>query len=161
MNTLGWNVYTDGSFTAASDDSEPTSGWGIVVISPSEVVADYYGATCLDAASVDWIGARRHSNNVGELCAVFKALQYILDCVPVGSDVHLVYDSKYAANCAQRLWRAQSNLRLITSCADMVDRVDTLYALSWSWVRGHSRNQWNERADANAKLGSSGASATW
>ena len=161
VNRPGWNLYTDGSFTGESDSSDAVSGWGLVVITPDDTVTDYFGPTILDYTSREWYGARRHSNNVAELCAIYHALQFILARISVGSHVHVVYDSKYAAKCTQRLWRAQTNLRLVESCADLADRVDASYTLTWSWVRGHTRYQWNERADANAKLGASGQLAAW
>ena len=75
--------------------------------------------------------------------------------------MQIVFDSRYAAFTSLQLWRARSNIALVQRCASVVDRVDREYRMSWKWVRGHSRNQWNELADCNAKQGADGQVATW
>jgi len=159
--TDGVNVYTDGSHTPASGADDAKSGWGFVTFLAVGEWHTYHGVTIIDSHHVDWQGARIHSNNTAELSGIYHALQYVLDCVPRGSKVQLVFDSRYAAYTTLQLWAAKSNTMLVKRCIRLAEAVGRQYNVSWRWVRGHSQNTWNERADEAAKRGADGHVRMW
>ena len=159
--TDGVNIYTDGSHTPASGADDAKSGWGFVTFLAVGEWHTYNGVTIIDSHHVDWQGARIHSNNTAELSGIYHALQYVLDCVPRGSKVQLVFDSRYAAYTTLQLWAAKSNTMLVKRCIRLAEAVGRQYNVSWRWVRGHSQNTWNERADEAAKRGADGHVRMW
>ena len=71
------------------------------------------------------------------------------------------YDSKWAANVGRQRWRARCNVMLAGKVASAVAQAAASFDLSWQWVKGHSDNEFNEKADAAANMGASGETADW
>ena len=149
----------DGSFKSV-DDVE-ASGWGFTVSLPGTApLLDFCGPTVLAESDPCYIGARRHSNNVGELSAMFYALSFIRDHIRTSwsssSSVSycIEYDSEYAANIARRLSRARQNIRLALHVRRLVDELGQ--CLEWRKVESHTGLFLNDRADELAECGASG-----
>lgn len=81
------------------------------------------------------------SNNRMELTAVIRALQY---CKANGKFwAHIYSDSMITINCAKGSWRKRSNNDLWLEYIKAAEGI----RLSFGWVRGHSGDPGNERAD--------------
>ena len=103
-------------------------------------------------------GEATTTNNRMELTAVIEALSSLKRMVPVA----LYTDSEYVKNgitswihgWKKRGWRTASNQPVKN--IDLWQRLDTLVAahdVQWHWVRGHTGDPGNERADALANRG--------
>ncbi len=129
-------IYTDGG----ADPNPGPGGWGAVLIHPaSGQITELSG------------GEPHTTNNRMELTAAIRALEALKQ----RCRVHMVTDSQYLrlgvtrwlADWVARGWRRRvgevQNL-------DLWQRLDELARgqdLSWAWVKGHSGDPHNERAD--------------
>jgi ribonuclease HI len=134
-------IYTDG----ACRGNPGPGGWG-VVLNYKNKTKELYG------------GERDTTNNRMELIAAITALESLTR----SCSVQLNTDSKYVvqgitqwmANWKKRGWKTAS--RHPVKNADLWRRLDAAIArhdIEWKWVKGHSGEQGNERADALANLG--------
>lgn len=134
-------IYTDG----ACRGNPGPGGWGAVLQWRSNKKEIFGG----EAAT---------TNNRMELTAAVRALQ----ALKRPSNVTLYTDSKYLENGITswiRRWKANN---WTTSARQPVKNVDlwraldeaaSRHAVEWRWVRGHSGNRGNERADALSRKG--------
>ena len=163
-------VYTDGS---GPDDSNRTrnrtgkAGWGFVVTGGDvNGTDDQYarelhsdcGEVITERSARRYIGAEAATNNTGELTAIVRALEYILE-QQSSCPVLLRYDSLYAAGVASGATRARAHRTLVRRANRVwrevhAQRNGNVWA---SHVRGHSDNKWNDRADELARQGKGGA----
>jgi len=129
-------IYTDG---ACSPNPGP-GGWGAVHLrenrSPVEY-SDFGGET---------------TNNRMELTAVVRALSVL----EKPHEIILYTDSQYVKNGITSWIKKWQKNNWLTANKKPVKNVDLWKALlaqsnrheiSWKWVRGHTLNKWNERAD--------------
>ena len=151
----------DGSFTNGGDEAAECSGWGFTVASPSLTeLKDYCGTTILDPHDPGFIGARRHTNNVGELSAMFFALSWAQEYISSSSSssspsaIVIEYDSEYAAGVARRRIRGRANCRLVLRLRHIYDQVAG--HVIFRKVESHTGVFLNERADQLAGCGASG-----
>ena len=81
---LRLEVYTDGSFYKLPN----RAGWGFLALHPADrAIANYRewmvhhqdsGTVCLNKTdAANYLGAKAHTNNTGELSAIGKALRWI------------------------------------------------------------------------------------
>jgi len=63
------------------------------------------------------------------------------------------YDSDYAANLVQRIYRPSCNFSLVIATRDAFDALRPFYQVSWNHVFSHTGDLLNERADLLAKVG--------
>lgn len=134
-------IYTDG----ACRGNPGPGGWG-VVLSYKGNTKELYGGEC------------ETTNNRMELTAVINALETLTKpCV-----VQLHSDSKYVlqgitewlANWKNRGWKTANKSAVKNE--DLWRRLDAargIHQIEWLWVKGHSGNNGNDRADALANLG--------
>lgn len=129
-------IYTDGG----ADPNPGPGGWGAVLIHPA-------GGRIIELS-----GGEPHStNNRMELTAAIRALE----ALERRSRVHLVTDSQYLRLGVTRWlpdWVARGWRRRVGEVQnlDLWRRLDELtrrHELSWAWVKGHSGDPHNERAD--------------
>jgi ribonuclease HI len=134
-------IYTDG----ACKGNPGPGGWGAWLRS-GEHEKELFG------------GERLTTNNRMELTAVIEALS----ALKAGSRVVLYTDSEYVRNGITswiRNWRARGWLtadRKPVKNLELWQRLDALAArheVTWRWVKGHSGDPGNERADALANRG--------
>lgn len=134
-------IYTDG----ACKGNPGPGGWGVLLRS---------GGRELEL----WGGEALTTNNRMELTAVIEALAALKQRASV--TVHL--DSEYVRNgitswihaWVRRGWRTADNKPVKN--VDLWMKLHTLaqsHDVQWQWVRGHSGNPGNERADALANRG--------
>lgn len=84
------------------------------------------------------------TNNAAELMAIKVGLELIKDrTIPVT----VISDSQYALNCIKGNWSPKKNIELISEIHALIGTFDKVF---FKWVRGHSGNKYNERADALA-----------
>ena len=134
-------IYTDG----ACRGNPGPGGWG-VLMQFGDVSKELYG------------GELSTTNNRMELCAVIEALTALKQ----SCHVELITDSKYVLNGATQWltnWKAknwQTAGKKPVKNVDLWKVLDSLLSshdINWVWVKGHSNNVGNERADALANLG--------
>jgi ribonuclease HI len=135
-------IYTDG----ACKGNPGKGGWG-VLLSFNGVAKTLHG------------GETMTTNNRMELTAVIKALEALKKPV---CNVILHSDSKYVLNGIEtwlpgwkrRGWKTSARKPVLNQ--DLWQRLDALsqsHEIDWRWVKGHSGNIGNDRADELANLG--------
>ena len=139
-------IYTDGS----GGDEGSGAGYGWVRVEEQEKeVASGAGAVSISSGDTEFIGADKHTNNTGELSAIYWGIKA---AEREGlSEVVIRYDSKYAAGMARGLWRPKSNKELVQRVRKAVQ--DATCTIWWKHVKGHSGDKWNDRADELADEG--------
>ena len=133
--TEGWVIYTDGSCRG----NPGPGGWGAIM--------------CHNGETTELSGAESHTtNNRMELTATVKAL----NAIPQYSRVSVYTDSKYVKNGITTWIMNWKRNGWKTSNGKQVKNQDLWLALEystqqhvveWHWVKGHSGNSGNERAD--------------
>jgi ribonuclease HI len=130
-------VYTDG---ACSGNPGP-AGSGVVIIQDNEIVHEI-SQSLGDA-----------TNNIAELTAIKLTLEYLHD--HKDTEITLFTDSKYCIGSLTKDWKAKANVKLI---ADIKKVLMDFTKLSFEYIKGHSGNVGNERADELAVRAIDGAS---
>ena len=136
------------------EDGSALAGWGLTVAFSQPLCSDYCGPIVLDSLSANYLGAAEGTNNTGELTGLYYAFCGIHDFAGF-SPVQIDYDSVYAANVTQRIWRARTNFRLVLNCRQAYDAVASRL-ICWNKVAAHTGDILNERADGLAKCGARG-----
>jgi len=139
-------LYTDGA-CSGNGLPEAIAGWGFLEVDNGVDVHSEYGAVPKEM---------RQTNNVGELMAIWKAMDYALKkdaewCV-------IFSDSLYSINSIT-LWDVEKKVKgerkmnydLIKACQDILIHSGINFQLQW--VKGHSESYWNEKADRYAFMG--------
>lgn len=132
-------IYTDG---ACSGNPGP-GGWG-AIIQNNNCELELSG------------GSIQTTNNRMELLAAIEGLS----ALPTGTHVKLFTDSQYLRTgitewinkWRQNGWKT-SDKKEVKNC-DLWQRLDELnktYKITWEWVKGHSGQPYNERADGLAR----------
>ena len=134
-------VYTDG---ACSGNPGP-GGWGATIKIDQETF-EIYG------------GEDNTTNNRMELIAAIKALEYLNESyeITLYTDSNYVKDgiTKWIFNWKKNNWKTSSK-KTVKNC-DLWIQLDTIQEkrkVTWNWVKGHSGNIGNERADELARMG--------
>ena len=135
-------VYTDG---ACSGNPGP-GGWGVLIVT---------GAS----ENIELNGGEKHTtNNRMELKAVIMALKEI----DLGNEITIITDSSYVQKgisewilkWKQNGWRS-SNRKPVKN-KDLwvdLDDISSKFIIKWEWIKGHSGDPGNERADYLANKG--------
>ncbi|NOS88559.1 MAG: ribonuclease HI [Methylococcaceae bacterium] len=134
-------IYTDG----ACRGNPGPGGWG-VTLSYKHNNKELYG------------GEKLTTNNRMELMAAIQALEALtMPCaVQLNSDSSYVLNgiTDWLPNWKKRGWKTAAKTPVKNE--DLWRRLDAAIAkhtITWQWVKGHSGNAGNERADALANLG--------
>ena len=134
-------VYTDG---ACSGNPGP-GGWGATIKIDRETF-EIYG------------GEDNTTNNRMELIAAIKALEFLNESyeITLYTDSNYVKDgiTKWIFNWKKNNWKTSSK-KTVKNC-DLWIQLDTIQEkrkVTWNWVKGHSGNIGNERADELARMG--------
>lgn len=165
-------IYTDGACqgnTSVSRHRWPC-GWAAVILKRSsssdalDLHDEIYGPLELEQSGDDYLGAQVTSNNTAELSAIGEALRWLQSeandpATRIEGRIPVVirFDSEYAANSVQGLYKSKKNVALITTIQQMLrDVVDRGFEISFIHVKGHSSERWNDRADELANFGATG-----
>ncbi|MGQ9548506.1 MAG: ribonuclease HI [Roseiflexus sp.] len=132
------DIFTDG----ACRGNPGPGGWAAVIVQNGDVI-EIGGAE------------EQTTNNRMELRAAVEALRR----VPPDTPVHLTTDSEYLLHGATRwlpLWKERNwitNEQTSVAHRDLWEELDALAGqrVTWQYVRGHSGNPWNERANILAQ----------
>jgi ribonuclease HI len=134
-------IYTDG----ACRGNPGPGGWG-AVLSYKGNTKELYG------------GERETTNNRMELLAVINALEALTKpcSVQLNSDSKYVLQgiTEWLENWKKRGWKTASKSPVKNE--DLWRRLDaarTQHHIEWKWVKGHSGDTGNDRADKLANLG--------
>lgn len=128
-------AYTDGACTG----NPGPAGGGALVMFPDGSKIEKHRALGMS------------TNNVGELTGVLLAIEILEEAgVPFETRVDVHADSKYAIGVLSGEMKAKANADLIKSIRARLAKWPNL---RWVWVRGHTGNVGNERADALARKG--------
>ena len=151
-------ISCDGSYRLQSG----CSGWGFTIASTLwRCLRDFCGPTVLVPNDPCFLGASRHSNNVGEVTSIFLALCWLFNFekAPPASFSRLIpvvieFDSQYAFDVISRRSRVSVNIALVLNARHIYDKVRHL--VSWRKVSSHTNLYLNDRADHLAKCGAEG-----
>ena len=139
MNLI--EIFTDG----ACRGNPGKGGWGAIIRSDGKEEAIYGGQN-------------ETTNNIMELTAAIKALEYL----PENSSVVLTTDSKYVMqgitewieNWKSRGWKTANKKPVLNQGLwQRLDTLTNLHTIKWQWVKGHSGHRENEMADQLANKG--------
>ena len=134
-------IYTDG----ACKGNPGPGGWGVLILLENEQI-ELSG------------GSKETTNNQMELTAVIKALNFFEKKIKVD----LYTDSKYVMDGITdyiKKWKINgwqtANKKSVKNMNlwKILDELNNLHDINWNWVKGHSGNPENEKADALANLG--------
>lgn len=91
------------------------------------------------------------TNNTMELSGALKGLEYVQSKSEyTGADITLISDSQLVLGFASGRWNCKK-MHLLLLASKLKTVFHSLNAKD-KWVRGHTGNQWNERADELAGL---------
>ena len=134
-------IYTDG----ACRGNPGPGGWG-AILSYKGKTKEIYG------------GERETTNNRMELLAAIHGLEALKkNCkVEINTDSKYVMQgiTEWMSNWKRRGWKTAGNKPVKNE--DLWRRLDAAilgHDVKWKWVKGHSGNNGNDRADALANLG--------
>lgn len=168
-----YHIYSDGACkgnTNVKNTLHP-AGWGVAILKRNILanelilIEELYGPVILNRDQDGYLGAEVTSNNTAELCAIGEALRWILrshelfDICDEVFDFKICYDSEYAAKSVIGEFNGKKNVRLIHNVRALLRKVrgiSTKVKVSFEHVKGHSKNTWNDKADALANLGATG-----
>ena len=114
-------IYTDG----ACIGNPGPGGWGVAILNGSQ-------NRFLSG------GDSSTTNNRMEITAVIEALKNVDD-----NDVTIYSDSTYVINTITKGWKKNKNQDLW----ELLEKLLFKKNVTWKWVKGHSGNEFNEKAD--------------
>jgi ribonuclease HI len=139
MQTL--SIYTDGS----CEPNPGPGGWAAILVHEPQTT----NPLVLRGSE------RSTTNNRMDFTAPFAALRWMIE---TGYSTATIFsDSEYVVNTMSSwVWawekkgyrKAKKNLDIIQPLHELQKNL----FVKWKWVKGHSGNRWNERADEEAEL---------
>lgn len=133
-------IYTDGGNSAKNK----VGGWAAVFVQNDKKLLEL-------SEGYD----NSPTNNHMEMGAVIGALSYVLDHPELGRAVTIVSDSEYVVKGAsewlegwkRKNWKSTTGPVKNKVLWEAIDALKGQLDITWTWVRGHDGNKWNERAD--------------
>jgi ribonuclease HI len=128
-------IYTDGS---CLKNPGGKGGYGFLILSK-------------DGDEIQGFGhSPSTTNNIMELTAVIEAIKYYKKIDKKQTKFHIVSDSKYVINCAKGEWQRKKNKEVW----ERYDKYAKGKDITFTWVKGHSGDKYNEIVDKLANKGS-------
>ena len=133
-------IYTDG----ACSGNPGIGGWGVVIIQQNTDIVCLHG------------GSENTTNNQMELTAAIKSLEYFNKSM----DLIINTDSKYVMNGIESWilnwkkngWKTAAKKPVKNrDLWEQLDKEILKHQITWNWVKGHSGNESNEKADYLAR----------
>lgn len=122
---MKFQLYTDGGYSMSGD----FGAFAYVILQDGVLLHKY-------AEKIE-----HETNNRAEI----KAILYGVKALPNNSEVEVFSDSQYALGVLSGKYKAKKNPELVEKYKMMV--VDKNIKASYTWVRGHNGNAWNEVCD--------------
>lgn len=157
-------LYSDGGAEGnGANGHHGASGFGVCVTRKTrrwatdcnpKVLDEYFGPVVCDAADPYWLGARRGTNNTGELNGLATCLLHLKH--DGGHDPAVIcYDSTYAARTTDGTWEAKSNHEAVRITRELFETEHTRRAggIKLVHVKGHSGDVGNDWADSRVQDG--------
>jgi len=145
------NVYTDGG---CSGNPGP-GGWAYIIIQTGAMGKEEKIENLVPLAE-NWGAEKGTTNNRMELQAVIKALEFLNRMPGKTGQLTIFTDSQYVQK-GMTLWIKDWKSRNWKTSAkdpvknqDLWQRLDALsgeFTITWTWVKGHAGNLFNERCD--------------
>ena len=152
--TESLTVFTDGSGTSGRCNANTPAGWGWTSTRDFLEFLDSGGPVIVNPSIPGYLGASVGSNNTAELSAWIEAAIFLL-ATQLPRSVTFVYDSKWTANMITGKWRPKRHKSMIATARAIYQTLSAKTNVEWEWVKGHSGNMGNTRADALANRGKS------
>lgn len=122
-----FKIYTDG---ACDNIQYPNYGsWAYLILEDDKIIEQQSGSDI------------HTTNNRMEMLAIILSLMEL----PYGSEVEIFTDSQYCIGAFSNKYRAKANTDLIKQFRD-IER-DRNLSITFTWVRGHSGDEYNEIVD--------------
>jgi ribonuclease HI len=132
MSSLNnYQMYVDG---ACSGNPGP-GAYCALIITPDGVERNFSEAEKCILGTFEYT-----TNNKMEVKAAIAGLALI----PDGAHVEVFSDSLYLINTMKGLYKKKTNLDLWITLSELTSKFSTV---TWTWVRGHSGNEGNERVN--------------
>ena len=129
------SVYADGSSTGRSNKP---GGWSYIIVKDGLVLTEDHG------------GDAKTTNNRMELLGAIEGLRALIQHQTIPPEaVELVSDSQYTLGMASGEYHPKKNIDLATELRRLAIKTDA----KTRWVRGHSKDAYNEQCDTLAKQG--------
>ena len=148
-------IYTDGSYNTG------VAGWGFVPLhkkAAGEELEPMYQPACggvpMEEFHGDFAGARKQTNNTGELQGIIMALWWILgnlNNLYRFNRVLVVTDSTYAIQQMTGRCKNTSSFEMVKNIQGSMLNVMEGHTLELMHVRAHLGDKWNDVADTFAK----------
>ena len=90
------------------------------------------------------------SNNTGELSAWMEAALYLLSMDPIPPTVTFCFDSKWVEGMVTGAFRPTRHKAMVYSAKRIYSLLKARTTIKWTWVKGHSGQEYNDMADALA-----------
>jgi len=149
-------VYTDGAGTGGRKATATTrAGWGVVAFRGTHLHTELSGRVVTDENHPHSIGAKIGSNNTGELSGIYWGLHWCYHHRQANwTSIDIRSDSLYAMNVAQRKWETPKNPHIAAHLHHILYQLRRNgISVTFTHVRGHTGEIWNERADRLAAAG--------
>ena len=147
-----YQVYTDGSGSRGQATSATPAGWGVIMQQGHSHI-EGYGRVNTDYSSPFYLGATVGSNNTAELSAIMEAMLYLLHAKVRPGKVVINYDSKWAAQMTRGHARPKRHKIMVANARCIYEQLDGVAQVEWKWIKGHTGNEGNEKADQLAEQG--------
>ena len=160
------SIYTDGSAVPRKlGQPPPPAGYGFKAVTGGAGLEHVGGRELYEESGQINARSREHpnvlttTNNLAELVAFTRAVLWAsTNRLTRDKPVCIRYDSKYAAHIATGLWKAKKHKPMAAAARRAWAQLKrSKEGQAWmAHVKGHSGNQWNERADRLADQGRRG-----
>ena len=134
------HLYTDGSGSGGRCTEHTPAGWGWC-FKEEEQWVEAHGPATTDPSQNTYRGAAVGSNNTGEVTAFVEAILFAHQQGWHKITIHT--DSQWAINTLKGRWKAKCHHDLI----QLAKKLSRFVKTHFQWVKGHSGQEGNERAD--------------